>query len=222
MQTYNISGAALQRFGADLSDTPNNWKTNRDSVAVKVKNAEETYGRKFYIMYDITDMNATTWADAVKHDWTTNIVNTMHLTSSSAYAKETGAKPVVCIWGIGFTDRPGTAAQAADLISWFKNQGIYVIGGVPNYWRTGTNDSKSDFINVYKSLDMISPWSVGRFGGIAGVDSNNANQWQPDYAFTQLNGMAYQPVIWPGSAWSNLQNGNAPRNENPRMHGDFM
>ncbi|QGR00327.1 carbohydrate-binding protein [Paenibacillus psychroresistens] len=221
MQTYNISGAALQRFGADLSDTPNNWKTNRDSVAVKVKNAAETYNRKFYVMYDITDMNASTWVAAVKHDWTTNIVNTMHLTTSSAYAKESG-EPVVCIWGIGFTDRPGTAAEATDLINWFKNQGIYVIGGVPNYWRTGTNDSKTGFIDVYKSMDMVSPWSVGRFGGLAGVDNNNTNQWQPDYTFTQQNGMAYQPVLWPGSAWSNLQNGNAPRNENPRFHGDFM
>ena len=102
-------------------------------------------------MYDITDMNASTWVAAVKHDWTTNIVNTMHLTSSSAYAKESG-KPVVCIWGIGFTDRPGTAAEATDLISWFKNQGIYVIGGVPNYWRTGTNDSKGRVLGCIQEL----------------------------------------------------------------------
>jgi hypothetical protein len=166
-------------------------------------------------------MGAGTWASAVKHDWATSIVNKMKLTSSSAYAKE-GGKPVVCIWGIGFTDRPGTAAEAADLISWFKNQGIYVIGGVPTSWRTGNNDSKSGFMDVNKSLDMISPWSVGRFGGLGGVDNYNANQWQPDFTFTQQNGIAYQPVIWPGSAWSNLQNGNAPRNENPRLSGDFM
>jgi hypothetical protein len=219
MQTYNIDGAALQRFGADESDTPNNWKSNRDSVAVKVKNAAESYNRKFYVMYDITGMNASNWVQAVKHDWTTNVVNNMHLPTSSAYAKQNG-KMVVCIWGIGFTDRPGTAAEAADLIGWFKNQGIYVIGGVPTYWRTGNNDSRSDFMNVYKSLDMISPWSVARFGNIQQADSFKTNQLQPDLAFTQQNGIDYQPVIWPGSAWSNMTGG--PRNENPRLHGDFM
>lgn len=219
MQTYNIDGAALQRFGADESDAPNGWRTNRDSVAVKVKNAAETYGRKFYVMYDITGMNAGNWVNAVKHDWTTYIVNAMHLTSSSAYARQNG-KMVVCIWGIGFTDRPGTAAESADLINWFKGQGIYVIGGVPTYWRTGTNDSKAGFENVYRSLDMISPWFVGRFGGLDGADSYKTNQWQPDFAYTQQYGIAYQAVIWPGFSWANLNAG--PRNQIPRLHGDFM
>ncbi|WP_224362371.1 carbohydrate-binding protein [Hyalangium versicolor] len=219
MQTYNIDGAALQRFGADESDAPNGWRTNRDSVAVKVKNAAETYGRKFYVMYDITGLNPSTWLNAVKHDWTTNIVNTMHLTSSSAYARQNG-KLVVCVWGIGFTDRPGTAAEAADLINWFKGQGLYVIGGIPTYWRTGINDSRSDFESVYRSLDMISPWFVGRYGGLDGADSYKTNQWQPDFAYTQQYGIAYQPVIWPGFSWANLAGG--PRNQIPRLHGDFM
>lgn len=219
MKTYNIDGAALQRFGADESDTPNGWKTNRDSVAVKVKNAAETYNRKFYVMYDITGMNAGNWVNAVKHDWSTNVVNTMHLPSSSAYAKQNG-KIVVCIWGIGFTDRPGTAAESAELIQWFKNQGVYVIGGVPTYWRTGNRDSKPDFMNVYKSLDMISPWSVARFGTLQGADDFKNDTLGPDFTFTQQNIIGYQPVIWPGSAWSNMTGG--PRNENPRLHGDFM
>ncbi|ADO73503.1 carbohydrate-binding protein [Stigmatella aurantiaca] len=219
MRTYNIDGAALQRFGASESTSPDGWRTNRDSVAVKVKNAAEVYGRKFYVMYDITGMNPSTWVNAVKHDWTANIVNAMRLTSSSAYARQNG-KLVVCIWGIGFTDRPGTAAEATDIINWFKGQGIYVIGGVPTYWRTGTNDSRTGFENVYRSLDMISPWFVGRFGGAEGADHYLANQWQPDYAYTQQYGIAYQAVIWPGFSWANLQGG--PRNQIPRLHGDFM
>ncbi|MFC5530555.1 carbohydrate-binding protein [Cohnella yongneupensis] len=222
MQTYGIDGAALQRFGADLNNAPNNWKSNRDSVAVKVKNAAEQYNKKFYVMYDITGMDANTWDDAVMNDWNTLVKGSLNLTSSSAYAKQNG-KIVVCIWGIGFTDRPGTAAEHQALINWFKNQNVYVIGGVPTYWRTNNNDSKTDFANVYASLDMLQPWFVGRFGrnGIADVDYFSTNQYGPDYARTQQLGIAYQPVIWPGSAWSNLNPG-APRNENPRLHGDFM
>ncbi|MGG1639163.1 carbohydrate-binding protein [Paenibacillus sp. NRS-1760] len=219
MQTYNISGAALQRFGADANYAPNNWNQNRDSVAVKVKNAAETYNRKFYVMYDITDLNPSQWVNAVKNDFTNNVVGTMNLTSSTAYAKQDG-KLVICIWGIGFTDRPGTAAESADLIAWFKNQGYYVIGGVPTHWRNGDNDSKPGFLDVYKSLDMLSPWFVGRFSQLAGADHYKTNQWAPDFAFTQQNGIVYQPVIWPGFAWKNMKNG--PVNEIPRLHGDFM
>lgn len=219
MQTYNISGAALQRFGADASSAPNTWRQNRDSVAVKVKNAAQSYGRKFYVMYDITDLSPTQWVNNVKTDFTNNVVGTMNLTASSAYAKQDG-KPVICIWGIGFTDRPGTAAEAAELIAWFKNQGYYVIGGVPTHWRNGNEDSKPGFLDVYKSLDMLSPWFVGRFSQLAGADHYKTNQWQPDFAFTQANGIVYQPVIWPGFAWKNMKNG--PINEIPRLHGDFM
>ncbi|WP_197286081.1 carbohydrate-binding protein [Paenibacillus sp. FJAT-27812] len=219
MQTYNISGAALQRFGADANYAPSSWNQNRDSVAVKVKNAAEAYSRKFYVMYDITGLDPNQWVNAVKNDFTNNVVGTMNLTSSSAYAKQDG-KLVICIWGIGFTDRPGTAAESADLIAWFKNQGYYVIGGVPTHWRNGDNDSKPGFLDVYKSLDMLSPWFVGRFSQLAGADHYKTNQWQPDYAFTQQNGIVYQPVIWPGFAWKNMKNG--PVNEIPRLHGDFM
>lgn len=220
MQQYNIDGAALQRFGASASDSYDSWRANRDSVAVKVKNAAETYGRKFYIMYDITGMDSNTWVNAVEHDWTTNIINKMNLTASSAYARQDG-KPVVCIWGIGFTDRPGDASQCASVINWFKNQGYYVIGGVPTYWRTGINDSRPGFIDVYKSLDMISPWLVGRFGSLNDADNFKNNVIQPDYTYCQQNGIDYQPTMNPGFAWSNM-NPDKPRNEAPRLHGDFM
>lgn len=219
MQTYNIDGAALQRFGASTSSTPDNWRTNRDSVAVKVKNAAESYNRKFYIMYDITGMDPNTWDDAVKYDWTNNILGNMNLTSSSAYAKQDG-KIVVCIWGIGFNDRPGTAAESLALIQWFKDQNIYVIGGVPTYWRTGVEDSKSGFLSVYQSFDMLSPWYVGRFGGLDGADHFKNNLMQPDLTITNQYGIDYQPVLWPGFSWHNLHGG--PQNQIPRLHGDFM
>jgi hypothetical protein len=221
MQAYNIDGAALQRFGADSANSA--WNSTRDAVAVNVKNAAEAYNRKFYVMYDISGMKAGTWASAIENDWTANILNNMQLISSSAYAMQNG-KPVVCIWGIGFTDRPGIADEAAQIISWFQNQGYYVIGGVPTYWREGINDSKAGFFDVYKSFDMISPWLVGRFSGTAGADRFAADLWQPDYAFCEQNGIVYQPVLWPGFAWSNMRPNpvNAPRNQIPRLHGDFM
>ncbi|RZA06704.1 MAG: carbohydrate-binding protein, partial [Moraxellaceae bacterium] len=221
MQAYNIDTAALQRFGASEVDTPDGYRDNRDIVASKVRNAAESFGRKFYVMYDITGLGKN-WVAAVKHDWTATAVNKLQLTSSSAYARQNG-KLVVCIWGIGFTHTQGTPTETAELIAWFKNQNIYVIGGVPTYWRTGqaNSDAKPGFIDTFKTLDMISPWLVGRFSGIDGADNFKNNLWAADFTFTQQNKIAYQPVIWPGFAWSNMYPQN-PRNQIPRLHGDFM
>lgn len=221
MQIYGIDTAALQRFGASESDSPDGYRDNRDIVAGKVKNAAESFGRKFYVMYDISGLGAN-WVAAVKHDWSVIVNSKLQLTNSSAYARQNG-KLVVCIWGIGFTHTQGTPAETAELIAWFKNQNIYVIGGVPTYWRTGqaNSDAKPGFIDAFKTLDMISPWLVGRFGGIDGADNFKNNLWADDFAFTQQNRIAYQPVIWPGFAWSNMYPNN-PRNQIPRLHGDFM
>ena len=231
MRDYGIDGAALQRFGCELADAA--IKSHRDSVAQKMKTAAETYGRKFYIMYDITSMGSN-FDTTLQSDWTNTIINSLRLTSSSAYAKQNG-KPVVCIWGIGFTDRPGTAAQSLNLINWFKNQGLYVIGGVPAYWRdcdnpyplatdpNAANDSKPGFQNTYKALNMVQPWLVTRIRGISGTWSCDVFKQYiigPDWDYCKANGMDYAPAIFPGFAWSNWNGG--PQNEIPRVHGDFM
>lgn len=220
MQTYNIDTAAVQRFGANVSSAPDGYRDNRDLVAVKVKNAAETYARKFYVMYDITGLNSD-WVAAIKSDWSNNVVNKLQLTYSNAYARQDG-KIVVCIWGLGFTHTPGTAAETLELINWFKNQNIYVIGGVPTYWRTGAanSDAKPGFIDAFRALNMISPWLVGRFD-INGIDHFRNNVFPADVTFAQQNNLVYQPVLFPGFAWSNMYPNN-PRNQIPRVHGDFM
>lgn len=103
-------------------------------MATKVRGTAESYGRKFYIMYDVS--NWTNMQSEIKTDWTTKM--SAH-TASSAYAKQNG-RPVVCIWGFGFNDpnHPFTADACLDVVNWFKGQGCYVIGGVPREWRTGT------------------------------------------------------------------------------------
>jgi hypothetical protein len=214
MQTYGIDGAALQRFPSSGS-----MKTNNDSISKRMMRAAETYGRKFYIMYDISQMG-TNFDQIVEQDWTNTIVNALHLTSSPAYAKQNG-KTVVCLWGIGFNDgvHPGDATQSTNFITWFKNQGLYVIGGVPTYWRTCTNDSKAGFQNVYKTFHMVEPWLVGRFNSIALCDNFKQNVIGPDWTYCQANGMQYAPVMFPGFAWGDIT---AKRNEIPRLHGDFM
>ncbi|PUA30551.1 MAG: hypothetical protein B0W54_08725 [Cellvibrio sp. 79] len=171
-------------------------------------------------MYDITGLNSD-WVAAIKSDWTNNVINKLQLTYSNAYARQDG-KIVVCIWGLGFTHTPGTAAETLELINWFKNQNIYVIGGVPTYWRTGqaNSDAKPGFIDAFKALNMVSPWLVGRFD-INSVDHFKNNVFPADVTFAQQNNIVYQPVLFPGFAWSNMYPNN-PRNQIARVHGDFM
>ena len=202
MRENNCDTAALQRFNPFGGEGP-----TRDGMAAKVRSAAEANGRKFYIMYDVT--NWTNMQSEIKTDWTTKM--SAHV-SSSAYARQNG-KPVVCIWGFGFNDpgRPFAPAACQDVITWFKAQGCYVIGGVPTHWRTETEDSRTGFAGVYRSFDMLSPWMVGRIGNVADTDRFYTNVNQPDQAECNARGIDYQPCVLPGDL---------PARH--RAHGDFM
>ena len=66
MQQNGCDTAALQRFNPTGGEGP-----TRDAMAVKVRQAAEQYGRKFYIMYD-----ATAWTimqSEMKADWTSKM-----------------------------------------------------------------------------------------------------------------------------------------------------
>ncbi|WP_394837976.1 glycoside hydrolase family 71/99-like protein [Pendulispora rubella] len=217
MQQYGIDGAALQRFAGELRDSV--FKAHRDSIATKMKNAAEATGRLFYLMYDITGMDEATFVQNVQNDWTSTIVGQLRLTSSSRYAVQDG-RPVVSIWGLGFTHNPGTPSQAAALIDWFHAQGVYVIGGVPTNWRTSTGDSKPGFEATYAKFDMISPWTVGRYKTDGEVDNHRNTYLVPDRDYCNGRGIAYQPVFFPGFAWSNWNGG--PRNDFPRRQGNLF
>jgi hypothetical protein len=218
MRDYGIDGVALQRFGSGLTSS-GVTKQYRDEIAVKVKQAAEAYGRIFYVMYDISGMKEDTFVQEIKNDWTGTMTGSLSITSSSRYAKQNG-KPVVCIWGLGLTGRPGTHEQTIELVNWFKERGFYVIGGVPKGWRSSNEDSKPGFQEAYKAFNMISPWTVGRFKDSTGVDNYQAKYLIPDRDYAAANGMAYQPVVFPGFAWSNWKN--PPKDEISRNKGEFF
>jgi hypothetical protein len=218
MTQKGIDGVALQRFINGIGTVINDSK---EAIPMKVKAAAEENGRIFYICYDITSTGLDdTWDDIIKFDWVYNIEQTYALTASPAYAK-VGNKPVVQIWGTGFTgNHPGTAAETIALIQFLQARGCYVIGGVPTYWRTGTNDSKNGFIDAYKAYDMISPWSVGRFGTITEANNFKTNLLVPDKTYTDQLGIDYMPVLFAGFAWSQWNTG-LP-NAIPRQAGSFF
>ncbi|MFB7495941.1 xylosidase/arabinosidase [Streptomyces sp. NPDC056161] len=212
MQQYGIDGAALQRFGSDIVATDQPRFQQRNDIQSKARDAAQKYGRGFYVEYDISGLSDTNLVATLQNDWTNTITGSLGLTNSASYTRE-GGKPVVHLWGLGVSNRPGTVDGCLQLINWFKSKGCYVIGGVPRGWRTDSN-AKPGFGPVYAALDMVSPWNVGN----STVDQQLFND---DMAKLKANGQAYQPVIYPGFAWSNWKAG-SPKNEIPRKAGNFM
>lgn len=202
MQENGCDTAALQRFNPFSGEG-----ATRDAMAGKVRTAAEAHSRKFYIMYDVT--NWTNMQSEIKTDWMTKM--SAHV-ASPAYARQNG-KPVVCIWGFGFSEpsRPFTPAPCLEVVNWFKAQGCYVIGGVPTWWRQGINDSRPGFFDVYTAFNMISPWMVGRTGTLEGLDSYYNNVNVPDQAECNFRGIDYQPCVMPGDLST----------RGTRRHGDF-
>lgn len=217
MKEAGIDGIALQRF---IGDTPYPILKSESSHLIKVKKAAEANKRIFYICYDMSSgKDEDAWVESIKFDWIYNIEQTNELTSSPAYATVNN-KPVVQVWGPGFTSRVGNVEGAVELIEFLQSRGCYVIGGVPTHWRKEERDSKPNFMAAYKAYDMVSPWTPGRYKGITEVDNFKDNHLVPDKSFCDANGMDYLPVLFPGFAWSTWNNGTP--NHIPREQGNFL
>lgn len=227
MQQAGMDGVAVQRFlGASLRSI-----TSSDSATpLLIRQAAEQTGRIFYICYDITSNGLeNSWADIIRFDWVYNIEQNYRLTESPAYATVNG-KPVVQIWGTGFTDNhPGTAAETIALIDFLRSRGCYVIGGVPTYWRENRNDAKGpsqpdpanqeSFEQVYLRYDMVSPWMVGRFSN--DMEYNYFQQLlAQDVTYCQSHNLAYMPVVFAGFGWATWNPGQL--NQAPRRAGEFL
>jgi hypothetical protein len=217
MQENHLDGVFLQRFTSELWH-PELFDT-RNRVAANVRAGAEKYGRVFAIMYDISGQPTNTLVATLTNDWD-YLAHTLKLTESPRYLHHHG-KPVVAIWGFGFTDRAGSPEQAREVIRFFKAAGCTVVGGVPTHWRTLNGDCQTNaaWAQVFRSFDVISPWSVGRYGDDAGADNFTRTVTVPDLAAAKAAGCDYMPVIFPGFSWHNLNGG--AYNQIPRRGGAF-
>jgi len=221
MRRYGLDGVLVQRF---LSDIPGS-RAQGDGVLKNVISAAEKTGRVFAIEYDISGAHADTMAGVLQNDWN-YLVNDLHITGSRSYLHHKG-KPVVSVWGMGLSDRshpPSDTAAALAMIHWFQTTGgATYIGGTPAFWRSRTRDANPDpaWAGVYQAMDVIQPWTVGRYGDLAGVDRWKAEVLAPDLAETAAHRQLYMPVIFPGFSWHNL-NPRSPQNQIPRLKGEFL
>jgi hypothetical protein len=218
MRTYGIDGALLQRFVTDIAQ---NRKAG-DKVVKNVRAGAEKYRRVFAIEYDVSEGNPATVVNDLEEDWK-YLSDTLKLTQSRSYLHQNG-KPVVSLWGLGFTDTKHITDPAVgqQLIRWFQTTGgATVIGGVPGDWRTFSEDGVhgKNWTQADKTLDIVSPWSVGQSVTDADVKKWKAEKYDPDMQTIFARNQIYLPIISPGFSWHNLNGGKSPLNRTPRRGG---
>jgi hypothetical protein len=227
METYGIDGVALQRFASVLLH-PEILKAS-DAVLANVRAGAEGHGRVFFLMYDLSGMPPAK-LQLVADDWRRLVAQ--GLTHSRAYLSHKG-HPVLGLWGVGFNGRDLSPAQFDAFLTQVKAAseaagGVTVLGGVPAGWREGRGDASADpgWKTIWPKLDVISPWTVGRYKDDAGVDKYREGSLKPDLAAAKAMGVDYMPVVFPGFSWSNLMRArhNADKaipNQIPRRCGAF-
>lgn len=221
MQQYGLDGVLIQRFVGSTARE----QGSGDIVLKNIMAAAAQYGRAFAIEYDISGSNPATLLGTLQGDWN-YLVNTLHVTAHPWYLHHNG-KPVLSVWGIGLSDSkhpPGDIPSALKLIDWFRSAAhVTYIGGTPAYWRTSGGDAWHDpgWTDVYKSMDIIQPWTVGRYNSLAGADKWLTERIGPDLRATRDKNQMYMPVIFPGFSWHNL-NRDKPPNQIPRIGGAFL
>jgi hypothetical protein len=81
-----------------------------------------------------------------------HLIHKQRILDSPSYLREKG-RPVLAIWGLGFSDRDYTIHQVREIYSFVRNQtpgGVYTVAGVPAHWRTSVGDAVEDpdFVQV--------------------------------------------------------------------------
>lgn len=193
MSAYSVDGAFLQRFACELSNEL--LLDFRNKVLSNVRKAAEQQGILFSVMYDISGQDSALLYETLISDWE----SIKEVVNSSAYYKQND-KPVVAIWGLGFLENNCTPEIASSIISYFKNKGCVVIGGVPMYYQSQDRDCKSGWKNVFDMLDVINPWTVGRYTDIKSFKSDFTSVFNMIAALWK--GQKYMQTIFPGFAFT--------------------
>jgi hypothetical protein len=224
MREYGLDGVLVQRFVGEIRRK----RADGEVVLKNIMNAARESGRTFAIEYDISGGNPETFAQTLKDDWM-YLVDQIKVTEHPNYQRHNG-KPVLSVWGMGLNadGHPPTDASAAkELIAWFKSGAVEkyrvtYMGGTPARWATLTGDARPDraWAETYASMDVVQPWTVGRYATLEAAD-----KWMEtlsgDLKSAAKNHQMYMPVVFPGFSWSNLKRNNRP-NQIPRLKGQFL
>jgi hypothetical protein len=226
MKEYGLDGVLVQRFVGSIQGK----RASGDVVLKNVMAAAQATGRVFAIEYDVTGSNIDTFFETMREDWA-YLVDTLKVTGHPNYLRHNG-KPVLSIWGPGLEeDRhvPHDPKVALQMVRWFKSEAprkyqVTYMGGTPSRWRTQTNDCRKDpgWAEAFAAMDVVQPWTVGRYRDNSASDKWRSEMLEPDLALARKNKQMYMPVIFPGFSWANLKKDKEQANRIPRNRGEFL
>jgi hypothetical protein len=201
MRKHNIDGVYLQRF---VSRNSSGFYGAPEYVLANVRAAANQEGRVWAIEYDVSSLDTdANPLQVMTNDWQF-LVNQCHILDDPRYLRENG-KPVLFIWGFSVTDRDFTVAQADEIVSWFTNQNLYVLGGVNSTWEGNTT-----WTNHYKKYHALLGWMERTQSDLV-RQRNTLNSW----------GLKILPHAWPGFSWNNLKQTVFPYQYTARDGGSF-
>ncbi|WP_010136366.1 glycoside hydrolase family 71/99-like protein [Ochrovirga pacifica] len=228
MEEYGIDGVFVQRFVTNVRN-----QTTHNNINAVFNNCYQSsldHNRLISVMYDFSGSNQDIVENTIK-DWK-QLVDKYNINQSSKKNLLTyNNKPIVALWGVGFKDREYTLENVRELIRFFKDDPVYggcsILLGVPTGWRTLTRDCINDPVlhELIKSIDIVHPWTPGRYNSLNKANEHRQNYTKNDKAWCDANDLLYMPVVFPGFSWHNLKKGlgeEADLGSIPRLKGEFL
>jgi hypothetical protein len=200
MRKHNIDGVYLQRF---VTTGNSGYYGASEFVLANVRAAANQEGRVWAIEYDISSLSTNNALAVMTNDWQ-YLVNDCNILDDPRYLRENG-KPVLFIWGFSVSGREFDVAQADQIINWFTNQNLYLIGGVNSTWESNTT-----WTNHYKKYNALLGWMEQTQTDLV-RQKNTLNSW----------GLKILPHAWPGFSWNNLKKTVFPYQYTARNGGSF-
>lgn len=236
MKEYGIDGVFMQRFfdyarGRGEQSLP-------DIILKNAFDAASKYDRAIAIMYDLSGLrHKKEDCSVIIEDWKYLVdkLNVTNQNGNKTYLLH-NKKPVVAIWGLGFTDRPYKVNEIGieKLIDFLQNDPVYggcaVMLGVPTAWRDLNFDCTNDpyLHTIIKKADLLLPWTVQRYTPLLHNDMNRYHdETKADIQWCKKNKIDYVPCVTPGFSWHNLStiqfpDDIKPSGSIPRQGGKFF
>ena len=214
MAEYGIDGAFVQRFATHAAKDRRDYRSLKfeNKKLILCRDAAIRNHRCWTLMYDLSGLNEGDF-DRLAEDWK-QLRRRMKLgidSNDSAYLHVNG-KPLVAIWGVGFSDDREYGLKKAEwFIRLLKHNpewgGMSIMLGVPYYWREQQRDAVADphLHEVLKLADVISPWSVGRYRNDESLPTKMISHQRADRDWCERRKIEVLPVLWPGFSWQNLK-----------------
>lgn len=212
MRQYGIDGAFLYRKIGQLNKMSPEY-ADYFKVLANVKAAAEQNKVGFALSYYL---DGEVLAQQLMDDWR-EISKTLKLAESPNYMRYK-LKPLVCIWGVGFTGKSFKTklSQIEKFAEFLKSQNCSLMFVVHENFRTQDSQGAGEVrLFLAKYADIIMPWYVGRcFADKTGLRATLYGKTplnklvSDDMEWCSDKKIMYIPSVYAGFSWYNKTKGN--------------